>query len=249
MKVKQMKAKQKNNNNPTKISLHFIELKKRLTIVAIILAVAFLACFQFAPAIVEHFVCMADMYGYKLVYLAPSELFGQYLKVAIVSAIVVGLPVILYQTYAFCRPGLKTKEKRYFVGTMLFGILFFVTGVVFAYFTILPFMLRFFIEINESSIITATISVANYIGFLISTLFLLGVVFELPVVITLLSILGIINSKLLISIRKPVIVIIFFICAIITPPDIVSQFMVALPMILLYELSTRISMLVEKKKK
>lgn len=230
------------------LTAHLKELRSRILVVVAVFVVAILVSFQFVPGIVEHFVNIAVEIGYSLVYLAPAELFGQYVKVALVVSLCVLLPFIVYQIWAFCSPGLSKRENVYFIRAVSFGFISFVVGVIFAYFTILPFMLQFFYEVNSSSVITASISVANYVTFLLSTMLMFGAVFEMPVLISILTALGIINDSLLLKGRKLVIVVIFFVCAIITPPDIVSQIMVAIPMILLYELSIGISQIIGKKK-
>lgn len=230
------------------LSTHLTELRNRIMVVLAALVVSIIIGFQFAPYIVEQLVQIAKRYGYALVYLAPAELFGQYIKVTLVMSVSVIMPFILYQLWAFCRPGLKDQENKYFVRTMIFGFLCFVIGVVFAYYTILPFMLQFFIQVNISSTIQASISVSNYISFILSTFLTFGIIFEMPVVISTLTGLGLLTPKLLTKSRKVVIVLIFFICAIITPPDVVSQVMMAIPMVLLYELSARISSIIYKRK-
>lgn len=237
-----------NTDQAIGLNVHLKELRKRLITVVISFVVAILVVFQFTPSIVEHFVKIAVKFGYRLVYLAPAELFGQYIKVALVISIAVIIPFLIYHIWAFCSPGLSKKERKLFLGGVIFGLIFFVIGIVFAYVTILPFMLRFFFEVNTSSVIEASISVSNYVSFIISTLLMFGFIFEMPVLISILSLLGVLNANLLIKGRKFIIVLIFLVCAIITPPDVVSQIMTSIPMILLFELSIGLSKLIGKRK-
>lgn len=237
-----------NTDQAIGLNVHLKELRKRLVAVVIAFVIVIFAIFQFAPSIVEHFVSIAVEFGYRLVYLAPAELFGQYIKVALVISIAVLIPFIIYQIWAFCSPGLSKKERKLFLGGVSFGLIFFALGIAFAYVTILPFMLQFFFEVNTSSMIEASISVSNYVSFIISTLLMFGFIFEMPVLISILSLLGVLNANLLIKGRKFIIVLIFLVCAIITPPDVVSQILTAIPMILLFELSIGLSKLIGKRK-
>lgn len=245
-----IRKKKTKNKKDQKASLksHLVELRKRIVTMVVTFLIVIIPAFEFAPYIVEYFCDIAVSYGYKIVYLSPTELFTQYIKVTLVIGISILIPLMIYHIWAFCKPGLKKKENRYFIGAVSFGFLSFVAGIVFSYYTILPFMLQFFISVNTSSNIAASISVANYIGFILSTLLIFGCIFEMPVIISTLSLLRIVKAELLKKGRKVVIVGIFFICAIITPPDVVSQIMVAIPMIMLYEVSIFISSLIEKQR-
>lgn len=228
---------------------HLGELRGRLVKIAITLAIAFLICFNFSHVIVNTLVDVARVYGYKLIYLAPAELFMQYIKVALIASVICALPIILYQIWAFLKPGLSKRENRLLLCSLFFGLVCFVIGIFFAYKLIFPFMLSFFININLSSHITASISISNYISFVITSLTTFGVIFEMPVVIALLTKLGLLKPEWLVEGRKLVIIVIFIVCAVITPPDVVSQLMVAIPMILLFEISIRISQFLNKSKK
>jgi sec-independent protein translocase protein TatC len=135
---------------------------------------------------------------------------------------------------------------------MFFGLICFVIGIIFAYKIMLPFMLYFLIDLSKGSNITASISVQNYMTFLLTIFMIFGIVFELPVVTVALTQMGLLKVQWMRAGRRVVIVVIFFVAALITPPDIVSQIMVSIPMIGLYELSIIISSIllkVRKKKK
>lgn len=227
---------------------HLGELRKRLVIVAITLAITCVVCFNFSHLIVNTLVDVAKSYGYKLIYLAPAELFMQYIKVTFIAGTICALPVILYQLWAFLKPGLNKKENRSILVGLFFGLICFGVGAYFSYIIVFPFMLSFFININMSAHVTASLSITNYISFVMTSLLTFGMIFEMPVVIAVLTKLGILKPEWLIQGRKVIIIIIFVICAIITPPDVVSQMMVAIPMILLFEISIRISQFLYKKK-
>lgn len=231
------------------LSSHLKEMRGRLLVCAAVLAIGFGVCLCFAPRIVTLLTDMGRRYGYRFVYIAPQELLLVYFSVAMVGAVVVTAPVLGWQVYAFCRPGLKKRERMATLGTLLAGGVCFCGGVVFAYFISLPFMLHFLITFSKDMRITASISIAQYIHFLLTVFVIFGVVFELPVLTVLLTALGILQPTLLQKGRKVMIVLIFLLAAVITPPDVVSQIMVAVPMLALYELSILLSLLCQRFKR
>ncbi len=231
------------------LSGHLKELRNRIIVVVLLLFVAFTVCLSFAPNLITFLTDMGEKYNYVYVYIAPQELLLVYLNTALVGALVVCFPVVAYEVYAFCSPGLTKKEKSFFIASLFAGTLFFVLGVAFARYISLPFVLRFLIQFTGQVDVSASISIQQYIGFLLTIFVVFGLVFELPVISVLLTGLGLIRAEWLRKGRKVMIVVIFVMAAIITPPDVVSQVMVALPMILLYELSIALSSLVGKRRK
>lgn len=234
---KKQKKQTENNGKTMALSGHLKELRNRLMVCVACLVVVFTVCLYFAADIVKLLTDIGRSYGYRYVYLSPQELLMEHFGVSLVAAVCVTLPVILYQVWAFVRPGLKARENVLSVLAMGFGLVCFAGGVYFAYRLMLPFMLEFLIGIKEGSGIAASISVHNYISFLLTIFVIFGIVFELPVVSVLLTQLGLVKVEWMKKARKVVIVIIFLIAAVITPPDIVSQVMVAVPMMLLYQFS------------
>ena len=250
-----MKTKDKkhaaNPDGSMSLSGHLKELRNRILICVILLVVMFGICLSFAPQIVNALTAMGEKYDYVYVYIAPQELFLVYMNVALVGAAVVCFPVLAYQIYAFCSPGLSGKERTYISGSLIAGGLCFLAGVAFAYFISLPFMLHFLIQFTFTGEVpvSASISIQSYVSFLLTVFVIFGLVFELPVVSVLLTGLGVVRAEWLVKGRKIMIVLIFVLAAIITPPDIVSQIMVAIPMIALYELSIALSRVVGKARK
>ena len=247
-----MKKKAKESASPDgsmSLSGHLRELRNRILVCVILLVVVFGVCLSFAPQIVTLLTDMGERYNYVYVYIAPQELFLVYMNVALVGAVVVCFPVLAYQIYAFCSPGLSGKERGYISGSLIAGGLCFLLGVAFAYFISLPFMLRFLIQFTGEVDVSASISIQQYVSFLLTVFVIFGLVFELPVVSVLLTGLGLVKAEWLVKGRKVMIVIIFVLAAIITPPDIVSQVMVAVPMLGLYEISIALSRMVGKMKK
>ncbi len=235
----------KSEKNMT-LSGHLRELRNRVVVCIVCLVVSFLAGLNYSEEIVNMLTDMGTAYGYSYVFISPQELLLQYFSVAMLAAVCITLPVILYQIWAFVQPGLKKNENMLFLSALFFGLICFVTGVIFAYKIMLPFMLRFLIGLSAGSDITAAVSVQNYIGFLLTIFMIMGVVFELPVIAVILTQLGLVKVSWMRKGRKVVIILIFLIAALITPPDIVSQIMVAFPMIGLYELSIVICAFLQK---
>ena len=220
---------------------HLRELRNRLLICVASLVLCTLVGLWFADRIVSALLSIGEAYGYTFVYLSPQELLLQYVSVAFVCAACVTLPVTLYEIWAFLRPGLERKERFFCVLTMIFGLLFAALGIAFAAKLLVPFMLRFLMGVNAGSGAQSSVSVQNYVSFLLTIFVIFAVIFELPVATVLLTQLGLVKVEWLKRARKVMIVVIFFVAAVITPPDIVSQIMVAAPLLALYELSILIS--------
>ena len=230
------------------LSGHLRELRNRIIVVVVLLVVSFMVCLTFAPRFITFLTEMGKQYNYVYVYIAPQELLLVEFSAALIAAIVICFPVIAYEAYAFCSPGLTSKERRGVLGALFAGALFFVLGVAFAGFIVLPFVLRFLIQFTNHVDVSASISIQSYVSFLLTMFVIFGLVFELPVISVLLTGLGIIRAEWLMKGRRIMIVVIFLLAAIITPPDVVSQVMVAIPMLGLYELSIGLSRLVGKAK-
>ena len=250
-----MFGKKANNHNTENtdgtmpLSGHLRELRNRIIICVICLLVFFMLGLSAAPRLVEYLTGIGKQYGYEFVYIAPQELLLQYFSIAMIAGVVMSAPVILYHVWGFIQPGLKKNENALFGGALAAGLVFFAIGVAFAYFIMLPFMLRFLIGLSRGSNVDASVSIANYIGFLMTIFLIMGIVFELPVVCVTLTSLGLLKVEWMVKFRKFVIIIIFFVAAVITPPDVVSQCMVAIPMLGLYQLSIIICSVISKRKK
>lgn len=223
------------------LSGHLRELRRRILVCVVLLLVVFGVSVGFAPRIVTMLTDMGTRYSYVYVYIAPQELLLVYFNVALVATLMLCFPVLAYEAYAFCSPGLSARERRYTLAALFAGTAFFLLGAAFAYFISLPFMLRFLIQFTTEVDVSASISIDQYVSFLLTVFIIFGLVFELPVVSVLLTALGVIQPAWLVKGRRVMIVVIFFLAAVITPPDVVSQIMLALPMLALYELSILLS--------
>lgn len=213
---------------------HLSELRKRLLAAAIAFLAAAIAAFSFVEPIASFL--MEPAQGLSFVYLSPPELFMAYVKIALVAGLVLSLPLILFELWLFVSPGLSRAEKATAFGALLFGSLFFALGSAFGYFVILPLSLKFFLSYTSPRV-TAFFSVSDYFGFLSSLVLAFGAAFELPMAAWLLGALGFLKAETLLKFRRLSILGIFIAAAILTPPDVVSQVLLALPMLGLYELS------------
>lgn len=219
---------------------HLKELRNRLIICALVFVVAIIVSIVYADRIIDLLTAMGRDY-YTFVSVAPQEKLMQYFRVAILAGAVVTVPVALYHIYAFAKPGLKKSESFFLKLVIVLAVILFCIGVVFAYKLMMPFMLRFMSTLEGAEYIQATTSIESYVSLCLTMFIIFGCVFEMPLVTIILSKMGIVNPSLLKEIKGVAIVVIFFIAAVVTPPDIVSQCMVAVPMVLLYYISIFLS--------
>ena len=234
-----------NKNSKLTILEHLTELRKRLVKIAIVNLIATLICYQFIHIIMELILNLNT--GMNLVYISPSELFLVYVKISIICGIVLSSPFTLLQIWLFVSTGLYKKEKIYIILSSIVGIIFFVVGVIFCYIVVLPTTLNFFINISISDI-EPMISISSFVSFISTMLVSFGAVFEIPIVVFLLSIIGLLKPQMLIKKQSLIILIIFVAAAFITPPDVISLTLLAIPMVILFELSFGICWAVNKVK-
>ncbi len=182
----------------------------------------------------------------QFVVIAPAEYFIAQLKAALVAGIFLSSPWSLYQLWLFVSPGLYEHEQRWAVAFVWAGAFFFCAGAVFAYYLVFPGMFRFFLAATVEANVAMTLSIAEHLSFSLKLLLAFGVVFEAPVVVFVLSMAGIIDPRTLGKYRAYVIVVGFIMGAILTPPDILSQTLLALPLVVLFEFGVLVSRVVLK---
>ena len=224
------------------VSGHLRELRNRIAVILLVFVAAMIALVTVAPHLIMFFTEMGGRYGYQFVVIAPQEMLMQQFRLAIICALMAVSPVILYEIYGFLRPGLSKGESAILRLALLLGMVFFGIGLAFAYFIALPFMLNFLISLNNDAIllssIKASISVASYLDFVLLMFIIFGCMFEMPLLSVVLSRFGLLTPNMMQKLRPFATIIIFILAAFITPPDVVSQIMVAVPMLLLFFLST-----------
>ena len=226
---------------------HLAELRRRVLISVLALLVGSAVAFAFFRQIIELLVLPArDLGAGQLVFVEVTELLTTSIKVSFVGGFVLALPVILYQVIMFVAPGLTGREKRYLLGFMPAVLLAFAGGVSFGYFVMTPPALHFLLTFG-SDVATPMIRVSNIVNLMIRLLFWMGVAFETPLVMYLLAQLGIVNARTLSRFRRYWVVVAFILGAIITPTfDPVNQALVAVPLLVLYELGILLARLAGK---
>lgn len=216
---------------------HLEELRKRIIICLIATLIISLFCFFYVDNIL---LILSKPVG-RLVFLKPTEALVTRIKVAFYSGLFIAMPVVIYQIWRFVNPGLIEIERRTLYWTVPFSYLLFILGVTFAFFGVLPTGMKFLLSYGTENI-QPMISLSSYISFVIIFLLAFGIIFQLPLVVLLLTKLGIVSPEWLIRQRRYAILVIFIIAGVITPgPDIFSQFLMAIPTLLLYEISIFLS--------
>jgi len=218
---------------------HLEELRKRLVVCFIAVGIGFVACYGFKEKLFQILTRpLISVMNTKdsMIFTGLPEAFFTYLKVAFLSGLILAAPVIIYQFWRFVAPGLYHKEKRFFVPIVFLSTVFFVGGAFFGYFIVFPFGFKFFLGFATDTIRPLP-SMKEYLGFAAKLLLAFGLVFELPLVITFLARLGLVSVDFLKKNRKYALLLFFVFAAILTPPDVVTQIMMALPLMVLYEIS------------
>ncbi|MGB9662413.1 MAG: twin-arginine translocase subunit TatC [Moorellaceae bacterium] len=230
------------------ITEHLEELRRVLIVCSIALGLATLVTyFGFRSQLLALLTRPAKALGVSLVYITPGEAFFTSIKVSFLAAIFLALPVILWQVWSFVLPALHPHERRWVYIIMPFSLLLFVGGIAFGYYVVFPAVLRFLL-VTASEGFQPLITISRYLGFLSTFVLPFGLVFQLPLVIMLLTRWGLVTPGFLARNRKIAVLIIFVVAAILTPtPDVISQLLMGLPMVLLYESSIWLSYLVRRR--
>jgi sec-independent protein translocase protein TatC len=215
---------------------HLDELRRRILYSLITLVVAFGVCWTWVQEIyvfLEQPIRPWLPEGTKLSYLGPADPLMLYIKVALLAGVFLAAPVILYQAWRFISPGLYPRERRWALPFILFGTLFFLGGGAFAYYVAFPFAVKFLLGVGE--LFQPVITIERYFRFLMTVILGLGLMFELPIVIFILSQVGLVTPRFLIRHFRWAVLLIFLAAAVITPtPDVVNLCVFALPTLALY---------------
>lgn len=231
---------------------HLAELRKRLLFIVFILVLLFVIAFTYSEYLVDTLITPIEKdlrlsldkpylsfvdkpQKTQLVFLAPAEALWMNIKVSMVAAFLLSVPVILLEIWLFIKPALKKKERKYFIPFITSGTSLFFVGVLFCFIIVLPFAMQFLLTYKTGKL-TAMISIGNYMDFTMKFMLAFGFVFELPIVMTFLTKMGFITPDKLARSRKYALVLAFVVAALLTPtPDAFNQTLMAVPIIILYE--------------
>jgi len=240
-----------NNQTDEKMpfTTHLDELRSRLMRSIIAVSLVFAACYLIKERIFEILtiplkVAMPD--NSAMIFTSLPEAFFTYLKVSFFAAILIASPYLLYQLWKFVSPGLYATEKKYVTPFVILSSAFFLGGTLFAYYIVFPFGFKFFLAFG-TEFIRPMLSIREYLSFTFKLLLAFGIIFELPIFMFFLARIGIVDSKMLTAKRKYAILLVFVVAALFTPPDVVTQVLMAVPLMLLYEISIWVVKAGEKK--
>lgn len=222
---------------------HIADLRKRLVVSSLTIIVMFFVCFAFYEPILEWMMLPvkdALPSGSNMVAVEIQETFFTAMKVAFFSAFIISLPVIFWQMWLFLAPGLYEHEKKFVIPFVFFATLMFLIGGAFAYYVVIPVGFDFLVAFG-SKVVTVLPSIGKYVGFFTKLMIGFGIAFELPVMTFFLAKIGLVDDKMLKDYFKYAVVLIFVLAAILTPPDVISQVLMAAPLILLYGVSIYIA--------
>ncbi|MBF0106635.1 MAG: twin-arginine translocase subunit TatC [Deltaproteobacteria bacterium] len=240
------------NKTEETLITHLIELRKCLIKSVVCILTGFFCCAYFSKDIYHYLsLPLANILPKNSFFISthPFEAWLTYLKTSLIAGLFISSPAVFWFIWRFVSPALYKKEKKYSIAFVGLTSLFFIGGAVFGYFCVFPYAFGYFIGITEGTDIVFLPQMNSYLGFAFRLLLSFGIIFELPIVMIILSAMGIVTSKQFALYQKYMIVAAFVVAAILTPPDVISQILMAVPLIALYEVGLMFAWMVEKKNK
>lgn len=230
---------------------HLEELRARLTLALIGLAAGAVICLFFGPGIISFIQKPYNelMPGHPLIALAPADAFVGYMKVALISGLIVSSPWVFYQLWMFVSAGLYPRERRYVRLAVPFSAALFIIGALFFIYVVAPISLAFFLKFGEIINVSPNWTFQKYVSFITILMLVFGLGFQTPIAIFFLSKTGLVSIAALHRSRKYVLLGVFVVAAVATPPDVISQITLAVPLYLLFELGILLSYFAQRKKK
>ncbi len=228
---------------------HLLALRKVVIISAVAVIAAFLAVFYFGiDALMSWIIGPISARGIEIIYTAMSEALMTKFKVALIAAVIVASPVVIWQAWGFIKPALYPQEQKAFRILFFLALLLFLLGVMFCYFAVYTLAVDFFL-IQGDGLATPMLSIDKYVNFLFGFIVPFGVAFQLPVFLYLTTRMGWTNYKMLSTKRKYVLLGIFVVAAILTPPDVVSQVALGVPLYVLFEIGVQVARLTKPRER
>ena len=223
---------------------HLEEFRRRILISLVSVIAASVLSYAFAGRILEFLARYVD----RLIFISPQEAFLANLKISVISGVVLSAPVILYNALRFAWTALEQREKALFAAYFASGLVLFAAGALFSFFVAIPAGMRFLLGFS-TDLVRPYISVSRYVSFVGFLVIAFSVCFEVPLLVAFFTRLGILSSDFLARKRRYCVVLLFVVAALITPPDVITQVLLAVPLIALYEISVLVSRAAEKKKR
>lgn len=246
------------NNKQQTLQQHLVEMRQRLTYIIIYFLLSFIFCYIFIEPIYNFLLePLSQIYGSnsdkRMIYTGLAEAFITYLRLSFLSAIFLTLPFLLIQFYLFLAPGLYQKEKKLLLSLLTMSPLLFLFGAILIYYFVFPLAFKFFVSFEAignagNMAIELEARISEYLNLVVKLIFAFGLAFQLPILLIILVKIDFLSIASLKTKRKYLILFIFILAAILTPPDIFSQIFLALPMILLYEVAIIICVIINKDK-
>lgn len=240
---------EKQKDNEMSLIDHLQELRKRLVWVAIIFIITLVIGFITVQPVINYFMKLPVAQNIEMNAFALSDGIRVYLQFAFLIALTVTLPFALFQVWRFVAPGLTKKERRATAWFIPIAFLLFLIGISFSYFIIFPMIVVFLSNISGTLGIQETYGISQYFGFMFNMIIPFGLLFELPLIVVFLTRIGVLNPRTLKRFRKLAYLILVVVAASITPPELVSEILVSVPLILLYEFSVWLSKITSVKRK
>jgi len=235
------------NDKEMSLYEHLGELRKRLIIVLVFFAIAMVVSFFFVEPVIVYLQKANEAKALTMNAFRLTDPIKIYMQFAFVIALVLTAPVLLYQIWAFVSPGLYEKERKVTLSYIPLSLFLFLSGVCFAYFVLFPYVVQFMESLASDLGVQQMIGINEYFSFLLQLVLPFGAVFQLPVIVMFLTRLGLITPMLLSKGRRYAYLILLIVAAIITPPDVISQLIVMIPLSILYEISVWISKIAYRK--
>ncbi|GAB6926972.1 twin-arginine translocase subunit TatC [Paenibacillus sp. JCM 10914] len=226
---------------------HLGELRKRIIVVLVVFVVGLIGGIFVAEPIYQFLTAAEEAKNFTLHAFSFWDGIGIYMKIAAIFSLVISIPLIFYQLWAFVKPGLRKEEQKATVRYIPYAFLLFLLGILFGYFIVFPMTLSFTTTITQSMGLEETYGITNYLNFMFNLVLPLALLFELPLVVMFLTRLRILNPLRLRKMRKISYFALVFAAVLITPPDFISDFLVAIPLLLLYEFSVFLSSVIYRK--